>query len=227
MGIFEAGFEKPSPIQEEAIPVALTGRDVLARVRPAPLSASCALCPCSCLARSGADSPPSLAPPAPAAPAGQERHGQDGGVHYPDPAEAQPQAAQDPGAPARPHARARAPDVAGDQDARQAPRRQRHGHHWRHDAQGRHHAPRRARARPRRHPRADPRPGRKGRRRPERVRDVRHGRGRQAAQPRVPARHGAAARLLPADASGVALLGNVSHHRQGLQGASSRARIHT
>ncbi|CRK37213.1 hypothetical protein BN1708_020249, partial [Verticillium longisporum] len=29
MGIFEAGFEKPSPIQEEAIPVALTGRDVL------------------------------------------------------------------------------------------------------------------------------------------------------------------------------------------------------
>jgi ATP-dependent RNA helicase DDX6/DHH1 len=35
MGIFEAGFEKPSPIQEEAIPVALTGRDVLARVRVA------------------------------------------------------------------------------------------------------------------------------------------------------------------------------------------------
>ena len=26
MGIFEAGFEKPSPIQEETIPVALTGR---------------------------------------------------------------------------------------------------------------------------------------------------------------------------------------------------------
>ena len=32
MGIFEAGFERPSPIQEEAIPVALTGRDILARV---------------------------------------------------------------------------------------------------------------------------------------------------------------------------------------------------
>lgn len=31
MGIFEAGFEKPSPIQEETIPVALTGRDILAR----------------------------------------------------------------------------------------------------------------------------------------------------------------------------------------------------
>ncbi|KAK4553463.1 DExD/H-box ATP-dependent RNA helicase dhh1 [Recurvomyces mirabilis] len=33
MGIFEAGYEKPSPIQEEAIPVALTGRDVLARAK--------------------------------------------------------------------------------------------------------------------------------------------------------------------------------------------------
>ncbi|KAH0385957.1 DEAD-domain-containing protein, partial [Aureobasidium melanogenum] len=33
MGIFESGFEKPSPIQEEAIPVALTGRDVLARAK--------------------------------------------------------------------------------------------------------------------------------------------------------------------------------------------------
>ncbi|OLL22173.1 ATP-dependent RNA helicase dhh1 [Neolecta irregularis DAH-3] len=33
MGIFEHGFEKPSPIQEEAIPVALTGRDILARAK--------------------------------------------------------------------------------------------------------------------------------------------------------------------------------------------------
>lgn len=33
MGIFEAGFEKPSPIQEEAIPTALTKRDVLARAK--------------------------------------------------------------------------------------------------------------------------------------------------------------------------------------------------
>jgi len=31
MGIFEAGFEKPSPIQEEAIPMALTGRDILGK----------------------------------------------------------------------------------------------------------------------------------------------------------------------------------------------------
>ena len=33
MGIFEAGFEKPSPVQEETIPVALTGRDILARAK--------------------------------------------------------------------------------------------------------------------------------------------------------------------------------------------------
>jgi len=33
MGIFEKGFEKPSPIQEEAIPIALAGRDILARAK--------------------------------------------------------------------------------------------------------------------------------------------------------------------------------------------------
>ncbi|KAJ3889990.1 eukaryotic translation initiation factor 4A-like protein [Lentinula edodes] len=33
MGIFEAGFERPSPIQEAAIPTALSGRDILARAK--------------------------------------------------------------------------------------------------------------------------------------------------------------------------------------------------
>ncbi|EJU02445.1 DEAD-domain-containing protein [Dacryopinax primogenitus] len=33
MGLFEMGFEKPSPIQEAAIPVALTKRDILARAK--------------------------------------------------------------------------------------------------------------------------------------------------------------------------------------------------
>lgn len=33
LGIFEEGFERPSPIQEEAIPVALVGRDILARAK--------------------------------------------------------------------------------------------------------------------------------------------------------------------------------------------------
>ncbi|KAK7023419.1 DExD/H-box ATP-dependent RNA helicase dhh1 [Paramarasmius palmivorus] len=33
MGIFEAGFERPSPIQEESIPIALTKRDILARAK--------------------------------------------------------------------------------------------------------------------------------------------------------------------------------------------------
>ena len=33
MGIFEAGFENPSPIQEAAVPIALTRRDILARAK--------------------------------------------------------------------------------------------------------------------------------------------------------------------------------------------------
>ncbi len=33
MGIFEKGFEKPSPIQEASIPIALAGRDILARAK--------------------------------------------------------------------------------------------------------------------------------------------------------------------------------------------------
>ena len=33
MGIYEKGFEHPSPIQEESIPIALTGRDLLARAK--------------------------------------------------------------------------------------------------------------------------------------------------------------------------------------------------
>lgn len=33
MGIFEKGFEAPSPIQEESIPIALAGRDILARAK--------------------------------------------------------------------------------------------------------------------------------------------------------------------------------------------------
>lgn len=33
MGIFEKGFEKPSPIQEQSIPIALAGRDIMARAK--------------------------------------------------------------------------------------------------------------------------------------------------------------------------------------------------
>lgn len=33
MGIFEKGWEKPSPIQEASIPIALLGRDILARAK--------------------------------------------------------------------------------------------------------------------------------------------------------------------------------------------------
>jgi ATP-dependent RNA helicase DDX6/DHH1 len=33
MGIYEKGFERPSPIQEESIPIALTGSDIIARAK--------------------------------------------------------------------------------------------------------------------------------------------------------------------------------------------------
>jgi ATP-dependent RNA helicase DDX6/DHH1 len=33
MGIYEKGWEKPSPVQEQSIPIALTGRDLLARAK--------------------------------------------------------------------------------------------------------------------------------------------------------------------------------------------------
>ena len=33
MGIYECGYEHPSPIQEEAIPIALAGRNILARAK--------------------------------------------------------------------------------------------------------------------------------------------------------------------------------------------------
>jgi ATP-dependent RNA helicase DDX6/DHH1 len=33
MGIVEKGFEQPSPIQEETIPLALAGKDILARAK--------------------------------------------------------------------------------------------------------------------------------------------------------------------------------------------------
>ena len=45
MGIYEKGFEKPSPIQEESIPIALTGRDILARAKNG--TGGCPLCDAS------------------------------------------------------------------------------------------------------------------------------------------------------------------------------------
>lgn len=33
MGIYEKGFERPSPVQEESIPIAITGSDILARAK--------------------------------------------------------------------------------------------------------------------------------------------------------------------------------------------------
>jgi len=33
MGIYEKGFDSPSPVQEQSIPVAIAGRDILARAK--------------------------------------------------------------------------------------------------------------------------------------------------------------------------------------------------
>lgn len=46
MGIFEAGFEKPSPIQEESIPVALNGRSILARAKNGTGKTAAFVIPC-------------------------------------------------------------------------------------------------------------------------------------------------------------------------------------
>lgn len=46
MGIFEKGFEKPSPIQEAAIPIALAGRNVLARAKNGTGKTAAFIIPC-------------------------------------------------------------------------------------------------------------------------------------------------------------------------------------
>jgi ATP-dependent RNA helicase DDX6/DHH1 len=46
MGIFEKGFERPSPVQEEAIPVALAGRNILARAKNGTGKTAAFLIPC-------------------------------------------------------------------------------------------------------------------------------------------------------------------------------------
>ena len=46
MGIFEKGFEKPSPIQEEAIPIILQDRNVLARAKNGTGKTAAYIIPC-------------------------------------------------------------------------------------------------------------------------------------------------------------------------------------
>ena len=46
MGIFEKGFEKPSPIQEEAIPVIMQNRNVLARAKNGTGKTAAYIIPC-------------------------------------------------------------------------------------------------------------------------------------------------------------------------------------
>ena len=46
MGIFEKGFERPSPVQEEAIPVILQNRNVLARAKNGTGKTAAYIIPC-------------------------------------------------------------------------------------------------------------------------------------------------------------------------------------
>ena len=46
MGIFEKGFEKPSPIQEEAVPIILQNRNVLARAKNGTGKTAAYIIPC-------------------------------------------------------------------------------------------------------------------------------------------------------------------------------------
>ncbi len=46
MGIFEKGFEKPSPVQEEAIPIILQNRNVLARAKNGTGKTAAFIIPC-------------------------------------------------------------------------------------------------------------------------------------------------------------------------------------
>jgi len=46
MGIYEKGFERPSPIQEESIPIALAGKDILARAKNGTGKTGSFLIPC-------------------------------------------------------------------------------------------------------------------------------------------------------------------------------------
>ena len=46
MGIYEKGFEKPSPVQEEAIPIILQNRNVLARAKNGTGKTAAYIIPC-------------------------------------------------------------------------------------------------------------------------------------------------------------------------------------
>lgn len=46
MGIFEKGYEKPSPVQEEAIPIILQNRNVLARAKNGTGKTAAYIIPC-------------------------------------------------------------------------------------------------------------------------------------------------------------------------------------
>lgn len=200
LGIFEMGFEKPSPIQEEAIPAALSGKSILARAKNGTGKTGAFSIPV--LERidptvnqiQGACQAPQP-PPRPVAgsserpTSGWPRHGRGGcawrrprrpltlGILLLLPRSSAPRA----------HPGAGLADFRGHEEAGEAPRRRGDGEHRRHVVAERHSPPHQAGARPRRDARPRPRPRRAP---PGEIGKLRHagaGRGAWGAPPLPPA----------------------------------------
>lgn len=119
MGIFEKGYEKPSPIQEETIPIALAGRCSQPSVLKCFVSVSlCQGYPCTC----------------------QEWHREN--CRFCDPllGESRPGQEYPSSAGACSNSRACSANLPSDQRAGEALEGRGHGHHWRDQFEGRHHA---------------------------------------------------------------------------------------
>eukprot|EP00983_Pelagomonas_calceolata_P049425 1141515-Pelagomonas_calceolata.AAC.5 len=183
MGIFEKGFEKPSPIQEESIPIALVGRDVLARAKNGTGKTAAFCIP----VLEKVDTTRNAIQGESSSPLSHPWHGE----HFPclgpcqhvlspnslSPCTTSPSVAcpcsPHPGA----HARAGPPDCPSVQGDGQVPERGGHGHHGWHKPERRHHAPLLHHPHRRGHTRAHPGPGQQGRGKAERLPGAVHGRG--------------------------------------------------
>jgi hypothetical protein len=165
MGIFEKGFEAPSPIQEEAIPIALAGRDILARAKNGTGKTAAFCVPV--LERIDTSR--------------NEIQGELGRCDD-DADKGTPRRSLTSScdliarsAPACAHERAGPADSSGRQGAWQVSGGGRRCHHWWHITQGRHHALPWQRAHCRGHPRPHPGPRPEGCGQAQRMQDVRHG----------------------------------------------------
>ncbi len=187
MGIYTAGFEKPSPVQEEAIPMALTGRDILARAKNGTGKVSQALQAVTVLTC-----------------------GLDCIIYHPNTEPSEHFVQPHSGPPTRPYSRTRVANISSVQIPWRAYERpQSDGHDWRNHIARRHPPPARSGAHPRRNTWTDTGPRREGDCGPEKVRDIRNGRGGQASERGVHTGHRATPRVMSATEAGDAVLCDV------------------